>query len=126
MAERILRRRIAAVLFAYGLIWGAVTVAGRGERWTGPAFDFARQVAGGPTSWGAALAAFCAAGLIGIALGHTIIPQAAFAASALWSACFTASFVAAGAGNPHASWGVVITWAFHTILFAAAARARFV
>ena len=113
---------LISMLLAYGLIWGVVTVSGKGERWSGPAFGVAREMVGGPASWGAALASFSVIGLVGFVAGSQTITQAGLVMCVLWSAAFAYALFAAASSNPQATWTGVVTWSFHGLLFLAAAR----
>ena len=113
---------LISLLLVYGLVWGVVTVSGKGERWSGPAFGVAREMVGGPASWGAALAAFSVLGLIGWVSGSRTVVQAGLVMCTLWSAAFAYALFAAANSNPQATWTGVVTWSFHGLLFLAAAR----
>lgn len=113
---------LVAVLLVYGLIWGSLTIAGRDERWAGPAFQVAREFSGGPATWGAALAVFGALGLVGTAVGRLTVIQAGLVSSGIWSIAFAICLAAAPVVNTQAALTGALTWLFHAALFLAAAR----
>ncbi|MET9286514.1 hypothetical protein [Nocardia beijingensis] len=117
-----LPRPVVLTLFVYGLGWGALTIAGRGDRWAGPTLQVAQEFAGGPVSWGAALMAFCAAGATGLWLGRLTAVQAALVSCGVWSVAFAICLGAAPVVNSQAALTGAVTWGFHAALFLAAAR----
>ncbi len=107
---------------AYAVVWGAVTIAGERGRWSGPVFAVARDFAGGPTSWGTALIAFAALGVLGVVRDDRMLAQAGLVMCLLWSVAFAACLGAAAVRDPNATWTGVVTWGFHALLFFVAAR----
>lgn len=120
--RRALQPVLVVTLFVYGLTWGVLTIAGRGDRWAGPTLDVARRFAGGPLSWGIALAGFSLAGAVGVWLGRRSITQAALVSCGVWSIAFAGCLAAAVAVNSQAALTGSVTWGFHAALFLAAAR----
>lgn len=112
-------------LFVYGALWGALTIAGRGDRWAGPTFQVVREYGGGPTPWGLGLLLFCVAGLAGVAghkSGRRTVTQMALVSAGIWSVAFGVCLAAAVAVNPQAALTGAATWGFHAWLFLHAAR----